>query len=81
MDTIKKKVTDEQLLVDIANTKDEITAYEHLMKGYLILSNLPETDLLHSRAFVFESKKHETSWRGCKVFLEKLLTIKTTRGL
>ena len=77
-----KKVSNEQLLTDIDHTEIEVAAYGKLCSGFFDLSQLPENEESgNSRLQAFESHKYATLQKECTAFLEKLLALKTERGL
>lgn len=72
-------VSDEQLLTDIHNTRDEREAYYHLRKGYLILSKLPENS--GDGSHIFNSKKYFQLQEECDKFLQFLENLAKEREL
>jgi hypothetical protein len=73
-----KKVSNEELLVDIANTEKEVEAYDKLSVGFYTLAHLPENT---ERMYFFESQKYERLSKECTRFLETLLELKAERGI
>lgn len=74
-----EEVTNEQLLIDIENTRKEAEAYELMAKGERILCTLPENHgdrFHHNRAIILEQNHID-----CLRFLGQLETIKKERGL
>ena len=72
-------VTNEQLLLDIENTKKEAEAYTLIASGEKILASLPENagDRFHNnRVIVLEANAND-----CRKFLARLNDIKQQRGL
>lgn len=72
-------VTNEQLLIDIENTKKEMEAYKKLYEGYEELATLPENknEPTHNHRAMMYRSIHDQ----CFAFLRKLERIKEDRGL
>ena len=74
-----KHISDEELLRDIYNTREEMYAYSYLYKGFTVLSNLPETDPVDKKFFYGEAVKYFKRQNECLEFLRKLNSIKIQR--
>lgn len=79
--TTNKNITDEELLRDIENTRNEMYAYSYLHKGFTALSNLPEADDIDKKLFYNESVKYFKKQNECLEFLRMLNSMKIERGI
>jgi hypothetical protein len=75
------KVSDETLLRDIKNTREELEAYHLLAKGHSILSTMPENTETQKQDHLHKKEMYEILMATCDGFLRELLTIKAVRGL
>jgi len=74
-----QKVSNDELLIDIATTKAELAAYESLLKGFSGLADLrdqPQVALMRAQAATYR-----TAAQGCREFLKELNKLKEERGL
>ena len=77
-----KKVSDEQLLLDIELTHKESDAYSKLTEGFGILTDLPENkESGKSDFYKMEYYRYSSANNGCVKFLRQLYALKAERGL
>ena len=80
MGITENDISNEELLKDIHNTELEFSAYDKLQSGFLILSELPENKD-SNKILLFRHKKYCNLRDECFNFLEKLIILKSKRGL
>ena len=76
-----KKVSNEQLLEDIENTKSEMDSYDKLRDGFSVLADLPENRGVNSSKYYWEKQKYSTLYDECLSFLKQIEALKIERGL
>jgi len=77
-----KKVSNEQLLIDIKNTGLEEEAYQKIMDGMAVLMALPENlESGKSSKYQAEYYLYSSIKRQCASFLKQLYALKAERGL
>jgi len=77
-----RKISNEQLLIDIVNTEKERDAYEQLRAGYFTLSLLPENqESGESRVHSLKSEHYQQLCFQCQEFLNKLIALQKERGI
>ena len=75
-------VSNETLLQDIESTQKESDAYNEISHGFHVLSTLPENQGNNEgRNCLMNEQKYKDLERRCLQFLNKLISIKTERGL
>ena len=76
------KVSNEQLLLDIKLTIQELEAYQKIGAGMIVLARLPENvENGGSVMYNFEYQKYSLLEKECADFLKKLYALKEERGL
>lgn len=76
-----RKVSNKQLLKDIANTEREQLAYQKLTAGYSILASQPENAGPRARQHTWRANQCVVMEEECSKFLKELYALKEERGL
>lgn len=75
-----QNVSNDELLVDIANTEKELKAYQDIASGYDVLAQMPEVQG-NNRAIIGMARQYKAQAAECQTFLKKLYEIRQERGL
>ena len=76
-----RKISNEQLLIDIANTAKELEAYQKIADGYRILAKLPENAGANATQHNFDADVYRSAEKRCAEFLKQLHALKAERGI
>jgi hypothetical protein len=75
-------VDNETLLDDIVVTEKELRGYQHLSKGFALLSEIPENrDSGKAQEYRLKSDAYTIIAQECLQFMTKLQNLKVERGL
>jgi len=73
------EISNEMLLVDIANTEKECQAYLKIAEGFDVLCSLPENN--NKLDIRLHAQRYRNNYAECCKLLAKLKKIATERGL